>query len=356
MLDVLRCPRTKCLLLLKSVEERQRAEILAGELMTTDHFGTVYPILKGVPDFTESADTTEKVQLLSSFGTEWPRFDDWGWIDQTPTEPDAALRYFGGLLGHSQSAFHSKTQLRPEDCDKDQLVLDAGCGNSRFSNQAQLRGARVIAMDASAAAHVAFNNFQQRGIGTVGVVRGDMLCMPLADGTFDYGFSIGVMRHTGEPGRSLGELSRSVRAGGTFSVNCYGKGLPSFEFIDPALRLVTTWLRRRDMVRFANLLVAGDRFLRRGGGLPSRLEKFVRKHMCILPTPHHMYDWYALKLADHYTPEQLNDWIANLGAEVLAASPPFHEPGYEDSQRRRNHGSFQCLLKKPSVSDTGAGA
>lgn len=347
LVDVLRCPKTGGKLFLKSVAETQDDEVVTGVLASRDAPGHEYPVVRGVPDLTISSRGIEKEQSLTSFGQEWRSFDNWGWLDQLPDEPDAQWRYFGGLLENSHNAFRNKTLARPEDCGEGALVLDAGCGNGRFSYQAQSRGAKVVAMDASEAAYVAFENCRNRGVDSVGVVRGDALNMPFADDTFKYAFSIGVMQHTGEAEVFLGELSRVTAPGAAFSVNCYGRGLPSYEFIDAAIRMATTRLSRPRVLAIARGLAATDRFLRTGGRLRERFRRWLYQHINLLPTTIHMYDWYAPKLAEHYTPEQLNAWLAALQVEVLSAQPPFHEPGYDDRARRRQHAAFQFLARNP---------
>jgi len=351
LVDLLRCPRTQGRLFIKSVLDTQGDEILAAILASRDDPDCEYPVIRGVPDLTLSGRGHEKEQSLISFGEEWKSFDTWGWLEQLPNEPQAQWRYLGGLLEYSSNAFQTKTLSRPEDCAAGKLVLDAGCGNGRFSNQAQLRGARVVAMDASEAAYVAFENFHSRGIDSVGVVRGDALNMPFANDRFDYAFSIGVMQHTGEAEVFLEELSRVTAPGAAFSVNCYGKGLPSYEFVDAAIRQLTTRLPRRGVLAFARGLAVADRFLRSGGDVRERFRRALYRYVNLLPTTIHMYDWYAPKLAEHYAPEQLKAWLATLQVELLSAQPPFHEPGYDDLARCRQHAAFQFLARTPTVTN-----
>lgn len=306
-----------------------------------------YPVVRGVPDLAQGARGHEKEQSINSFGEEWKSFATWGWLEQLPDGPQAQWKYYGGLLENSRDAFHAKTLCRPDDVVKGKLVLDAGCGNGRFSYQAQANGARVVAMDASEAAYVAFENFRNRGIDSVGVVRGDALNMPFADDRFDYAFSIGVMQHTGEAQVFLAELARVTAPGAAFSVNCYGAGLPSYELVDAAIRMLTTRLPRGGVLAVARSLAAADRFLRSGGALRERLRRRLYRHINLLPTTIHMYDWYAPKLAEHYTPDQLNAWLSQLQVDLLKAWPPFHEPAYDDHARRRQHAAFQFLARNP---------
>src|SRR3712207_993947 len=71
------------------------------------------------------------------------------------------------------------------------LVLDAGCGMGRYLRVAAEMGARVVGIDLSWAVVAARETTADRPV--VGIVRGDLLRPPLAEGVFDHIYALGVL-------------------------------------------------------------------------------------------------------------------------------------------------------------------
>ncbi len=94
-------------------------------------------------------------------------------------------------------------------------------------------------------------------------------------------------------------------------------------------------------------LAAGDVVLDIGCGVgrfiykAQRPKKMTYRHLMILPTDHHMYDWYGPRLAEHFAPGQLRSWLGEIGPVVDDAAPPFHLEDYDDRARCGGHASFQ---------------
>jgi SAM-dependent methyltransferase len=105
-------------------------------------------------------------------------------------------------------------------------LLDLGCGGGRHAFEAMRRGARVVALDYSAA--------ELKDVGAVsaamieagditvdawsGVVNGDALDIPFPDGTFDRIIASEVLEHIWADEAAIAELVRVLRPGGSIAV------------------------------------------------------------------------------------------------------------------------------------------
>jgi len=93
-------------------------------------------------------------------------------------------------------------------------VLDLGCGSGVLSCRFAGDGAEVTAMDlTSAAVGIARRNAAAHGL-DIRVVQGDAEHMTFSSAAFDFVFSWGVLHHTRDMARALGEVCRVLRPGG----------------------------------------------------------------------------------------------------------------------------------------------
>jgi SAM-dependent methyltransferase len=101
-------------------------------------------------------------------------------------------------------------------------VLDAGCGNGRWSEGFVRLGCDVTAMDASINA---LEQVRGRFGDAVRVVRGDVLEADrlLAGERFDLVWSWGVLHHTADTGRGIRALERLVAHDGLLYLYLYGR-------------------------------------------------------------------------------------------------------------------------------------
>ena len=106
------------------------------------------------------------------------------------------------------------------------VILDMGCGAGRHAFESLRRGARVIALDYSfdelASCRNLFWAMSEEGeVGRGGAalpVRGDALCLPFRDGTFDRIICSEVLEHIGDDQAAIAELCRVLKPGGTIAV------------------------------------------------------------------------------------------------------------------------------------------
>jgi SAM-dependent methyltransferase len=106
------------------------------------------------------------------------------------------------------------------------VVLDMGCGAGRHAFESFRKGARVIALDYSfdELAGVRDLLWAMRDAGEVPeaneaqAVRGDALCLPFADDTFDRIICSEVMEHLQDDAGAMAELYRVLKPGGRIAV------------------------------------------------------------------------------------------------------------------------------------------
>ena len=105
------------------------------------------------------------------------------------------------------------------------LLLDLGCGLGRHAFEAFRRGARVVALDYSAAElkdvaglFAAMAAHGEAGPGALGVTtNGDACRLPFADDTFDHVIASEVLEHVPDDSAALAELHRVLKPGGTLA-------------------------------------------------------------------------------------------------------------------------------------------
>jgi SAM-dependent methyltransferase len=193
------------------------------------------------------------------------------------------------------------------------LVLDAGCGNGRYSYLASEHGGRVIGVDLSDAVDAAAENTE--GCDDVQIIQGDIFRLPFAPGAFDVIFSIGVLMHTGEAQLAVQHLRPLLAEGGSLTVHLYGKGNPIYELADRLLRSSTTKRSLAELERFTDRAFRLQRMLAR-----VRLDRVANRFVRLDPHPHCIFDWYSAPIATHHTYPEVRAWFDELGLRVVATN------------------------------------
>lgn len=114
-------------------------------------------------------------------------------------------------------------RLFPYERYRGHRVLEVGCGQGGMAALWSERGAHLTAVDLNPDAIAATRTrFLQRNLS--GEIRQvDARQLPFADATFDYAYSWGVLHHSPDLTRSIGELMRVLRPGGEFGVMLYNR-------------------------------------------------------------------------------------------------------------------------------------
>jgi SAM-dependent methyltransferase/uncharacterized protein YbaR (Trm112 family) len=138
--------------------------------------------------------------VVEGFDDEWQRFAAVGTSDQS----DVFTMYFD--------------LLPPERFVAGQTVLDAGCGAGRWAYEVASRGPRVIAIDLGRSIEVARANTPHD---RVACVQADVVALPLASGSVDWAYSVGVLHHTKDPEFGLNKIVDAVRPTGAVLLYLY---------------------------------------------------------------------------------------------------------------------------------------
>lgn len=207
-------------------------------------------------------------------------------------------------------------------------VLDAGCGMGRYLRVAAEMGANVVGLDLSESTRAA-KDLTADLADRVLILRGDLLRPPLAEGTFDRIYSIGVLDHTPDPRRAFLALARLLKPGGRIAIWVYSKERPLLERIIGVHRAVSARLP-------LGVVLALSRAMAPVGGLKRRLMASRNRLVARLgvalnvatigvsmhPDPEvrvcDTLDWYAPKYMSRHTFEEVAGWFAEAGLVDVA--------------------------------------
>lgn len=348
LLEILRCPIDFGELRLAAEEVEHDGHRLTGRL-TCRTCNQTYALRQGVPDMLPDqgamvdGDDLSAVQeqTIDRFGFEWKFFKDWGWLEEYPDIPEADQKFFGGLIEDTEQAFWNKGQLSRAELGPGTLVLDGGCGNGRFSYQAARAGATVIGLDLGWGVYSAFEH--TRHLPNAHIVRGDLFRLPFENNTFDRIFSIGVLQHTGNGAKAFASLARTLKPQGAIVAHVYGRGMWTYEVLDRTLRAATTRLPIGAQMAFSKGCAALARNLKRLG---PKLYQRVYNHLNLLPTTHHMFDWWSAPVADHYTLTEVLGWFSGNELQVLL-SIPRSDDKIAEKKRLKGHAAITVKGSKP---------
>lgn len=243
-----------------------------------------------------------KLHTIRNFGFEWIEYARHGWDEPVfNIQREREIFNYKSLLKNGQLA--------------GRLVLDAGCGNGRYSYWAAQNGAKVIGIDLGDGVESAFAN--TRSLSNVQIVQADIFNLPFPEETFDVIFSIGVLMHTGDARRATNSLVHALKSGGSVTVHLYGCGNPIYELVDKTLRKKTTKLSIPDLQRLTQRLWSTTQFLERIH-LLTVVSWFIR----LDAHPHCIFDWYAAPVATHHTYAEVKGWFQKWGLTVVQTNEP----------------------------------
>ncbi|PIP16337.1 MAG: hypothetical protein COX46_02845 [bacterium (Candidatus Ratteibacteria) CG23_combo_of_CG06-09_8_20_14_all_48_7] len=252
-------------------------------------------------------------QTVERFGFEW-------------------TRYQAEMADEDRRTFLAETLFQPAELNG-RVVLDAGCGQGRYSRIAAGFGARVIAVDASVSVEKAKKISQDFDIE---YLQADLFQLPFQPGTFDYIYCLGVLHHTKDPSSGLKKLSIVLKEGGILSFWVYGRvgtpaefkeaipcrwkkfwlplflGLKLREFNSRLLRKVTTNLRPEVLYRISYLSVPLGKLRFINALLP------ISDHPNASLRVNDTFDWYAPKIQTHHSRQEILRWCEEAGLDIVA--------------------------------------
>lgn len=198
-LHYLVCPHCHGDLVVRSVEQQQEDILETAELACVDCQAN-YPIIHYIPRFVSSDN------YATSFGHEWTihartQYDDHCGVNA------------------SEKRFFEETGW-PRDL-AGEVILEAGSGSGRFTEQAASTGAFIISFDYSNAveANYASNGTRENVL----IVQANIYSMPFRPGFFDKVFCFGVLQHTPNVEKAFLALPTMLKPDGTLVVDVYKK-------------------------------------------------------------------------------------------------------------------------------------
>jgi SAM-dependent methyltransferase len=165
-------------------------------------------------------------KVAAGFGDEWTRFD------QSELSDDEKRHIF-------DEYFH----LFPfEELDERSVGADFGCGSGRWASLVAPRVGKLICVDASAAAlEVSRRNLAN--LPNVEFVESSIDVAPLAEGSLDFGYSLGVLHHMPDTAAGLASCVKRLKPGAPFLVYLY------YSFDNKPLAYRWLW-RASELIRF----------------------------------------------------------------------------------------------------------
>lgn len=258
----------------------------------------------------QDGETKGQIRIMESFGYEWNEFEDYDnnnfdtWL--APLKPE----FFLGKVG-----------------------LDAGCGGGRHAFRANSYGAEVVAMDLSPAVDAAYK--KARITSGVHVVQGDIFNPPLARGSFEFIYSLGVLHHTPDPPEAFRKLVPLLSPRATIAVMLYASGRPLTLSALGLIRAVTTRLPL-PATKFLSLLativdtagpIACYRFLRSLGMSERVLGHLAPEHVRLYAKETFKTgytDWLdrlSYPYVHYYARNDLIEWFARAGLQQAIIRP-----------------------------------
>ena len=115
------------------------------------------------------------------------------------------------------------------------IVLEAGCGAGRFTEVLLKKGAILVSSDLSSAVEVNIENFPLTDKHLV--IQADINDMPYADESFDVVVCLGVIQHTPDTEKTIEDLYKLVKPGGTLVIDHYHFNKSNYFRLAPLYRI-----------------------------------------------------------------------------------------------------------------------
>jgi SAM-dependent methyltransferase len=292
LLEVLCCPECRSALTLAPGATSVGDHVETGTLACMA--GHSYPITSRVPRFVQHALNADQARTRDSFGYEWTElYPTHGQTrEEWQLERDIFLEY---------------TRTVPSDF-RGKLVLDAGCGNGRYAKLANEWGARVVAVDISAAVEIAAKNLADRP--DVDVVQADLFKLPFRYDSFDLVYSVGVLHHTPDAYGAFRAIQPLVRPGGFFSVFLHGQGNRVHHAVNRTLRAWTARASYKTTWRFSLVLTGMGKVLEKLPFVGPMLYLMGRQVLFFSPDQHNNFDHYSAGFTSFHRKEEIRGWYA----------------------------------------------
>jgi ubiquinone/menaquinone biosynthesis C-methylase UbiE len=143
-------------------------------------------------------------QTVGDFGREWQRFDQ-----------------SGAAEGELARIFEDYFAIFPwQELPSGAEGFDGGCGSGRWAALVAPRVGRLHCIDASGAA-LAVARRRLAGAANCSFEEAPLDAMPMADGSMDFGYCLGVLHHLPDPAAGLAACVRKLKPGAPLLIYVY---------------------------------------------------------------------------------------------------------------------------------------
>jgi SAM-dependent methyltransferase len=203
---------------------------------------------------------------------------------------------------------------------KGKTVLDAGCGQGRWSYGFAKLGARVWGIDTSASAVNYANEHLGRATPpphfcVASVLNEKKLSEVLNNTTFDIIWCWGVLHHTGDPERGFVNLVKLLKKGGTIHLYLYGKKSPATKFWRRFFAVFP--FKKRESI--ANYMAKFERLIHRLK--PGFFSQAMKRVFPFSISAHTNFDSYSPSIASSHTEGEVRRWFEKRGLTFWRYSP-----------------------------------
>ena len=194
-------------------------------------------IINGIPRFAKDG------AYASLFGDQWKEYKKTQ-LDSFSGLPITETR-LNRCLGNLKDNLSGK------------VVLEAGCGAGRFTELLLKKGATLVSSDLSSAVEVNAENFPINDKHLV--IQSDINDMPYADESFDLVVCLGVIQHTTNSEKTIEDLYKLVKKGGTLVIDHYSFNKSHYFRVAPLYRNILKKKTAEETIPYTQKLV--KRFL-----------------------------------------------------------------------------------------------
>ncbi len=302
LLKILRCPVCLGKLSLENSQSDESGEVIKG-LLTCVECKKKYPIIEGVPVMGIGL-KNDMARIRKSFSNEW-KIHDYYKTKTWRLETSERKKMFLDQMGLDSSAKF-----------KGKILLDAGCGNGELTAAISEFGLDSVGIDLSDSIFNAYKNNKKKN--TTFFVQGDLMNPPFAEGTFDYGYSDGVIHHTTSSKYTFFKLANLIKKKGRLWVWVYHKkeNIPRNRLLMDAEDVVQYTLARlpnffQDIIIQTMALPLAT--VLQGIGVLKTDDNWKEKEILIRDAYTHIYNF-------RHSPEEVKGWFIGNGFKDINGS------------------------------------
>ena len=273
--------------------ECYQEDVASGALTCPE--GHTYPIRKSIPRFVSTCPINGRTKR--TFDVEWGVF-----------------HYEEKIYGHTQDEELEdffRRMVVDEAFLRNKTILDVGCGVGRLAQSIGRLAREVVAIDLSGGVDEA--RIRNRDRGSVHVIQGDIMALPLRTCSYEYAYAKGVLHYVSDPRKCISGLADVVKPGGGLSITIYPRMSPLFEIFNRQLRRITVKLPISMVFRLSFLLLPFFSLSWKWSGVEKRpIEWGERAHM--------IFNWLSSAHQNRATNEEVLGWFRECGFEQMKVS------------------------------------